>query len=100
MLELRTIHHCTSKVEHVVCINLVCQIRPSYSYIFRMLNCSVAELVMARGLVCPLKAQEFDEVHSRAPRFGRNNSGARELAGGYTRGMAGGGAYMHGVSAS
>lgn len=41
---------------------------------------------MARGLVCPLKAQEFDEVHSRAPRFGRNNSGARELAGGYTRG--------------
>lgn len=39
-----------------------------------------------RGLVCPEKAQEFDELHAQAPRFGRNSSGARELAGGYTKG--------------
>ena len=39
-----------------------------------------------RGLVCPLKAQEFDELHMKAPRFGKNNRGAKELAGGYTNG--------------
>ena len=39
-----------------------------------------------RGLVCPEKAKEFDKIHSRAPRCGRNSSGAKELAGGYTAG--------------
>lgn len=36
--------------------------------------------------MCPLKAQEFDQLHKKAPRFGRNNKGAKELAGGYTSG--------------
>lgn len=42
----------------------------------------------ARGLVCPLRAEEFDKLHAGNPKFGRNNKGARELAGGYTRGEA------------
>lgn len=41
-----------------------------------------------RGLVCPLKAVEFDKLHAKAPKFGRNNKGAKELARGYTNGMA------------
>lgn len=41
---------------------------------------------MERGLVCAQRAKEFDELHATAPRFGRNNRGARELAGGYTIG--------------
>jgi hypothetical protein len=43
-------------------------------------------LVRPRGTVCPVKAEEFDKLHSRAPKFGRHNRGAKELAGGYTSG--------------
>lgn len=41
---------------------------------------------MNRGLVCPEKAQEFDQLHANAPKYGRSNTGAKELAGGYTLG--------------
>lgn len=43
---------------------------------------------MKRGLVCPEKAREFDQLHanSKYPKYGRNNTGAKELASGYTRG--------------
>ena len=40
-----------------------------------------------RGLVCPEKAKEFDELHAQTPKYGRNNAGAKELAGGYTSGQ-------------
>lgn len=33
-----------------------------------------------------MKAAEFDQVHKQAPRWGKNNAGAKELAGGYTKG--------------
>ena len=41
---------------------------------------------MERGLVCPEKAQEFDKLHAKPPKFGRNKRGAKELASGYTGG--------------
>ena len=46
-----------------------------------------AEARMQRGLECPALAEEFDRLHSKAPKFGRQNAGAKELAGGYTRGL-------------
>ncbi len=43
--------------------------------------------VSPRGLVCPAKAAEFDNLHAKAPRkCGRNSAGAKQLAGGYTKG--------------
>ena len=39
-----------------------------------------------RGLVNEEKAKEFDELHAKTPKRGKNNKGAKELAGGYTRG--------------
>ena len=43
---------------------------------------------MQRGLVCEEKAKAFDELHlaPQAPKYGPNNAGAKELAGGYTSG--------------
>lgn len=54
------------------------------------------ELNMERGLVCPVKAQEYDNLHKFTPKYGRQNAGAKELASGYTRSMTlgkGGGAW-------
>ena len=36
--------------------------------------------------VCPLKAAEFDRLHSEAPKSGRKHAGAKELASQYTPG--------------
>lgn len=48
----------------------------------------MSSLGAMRGLVNEEKAKEFDELHARAatPKRGKNNKGAKELAGGYTRG--------------
>lgn len=46
----------------------------------------MSSLGVLRGLVNEEKAKEFDELHTRTPKNGKNNKGAKELAGGYTRG--------------
>ena len=38
---------------------------------------------MKSELVCPLKAQAYDDLHL-TPQFGRLNRGAKELASGYS----------------
>lgn len=64
---------------------LIWQYHVSQAILHRQNAATVVQLVMERGLVCPQKAQEFDQLH-KAPKFGRNNKGAKELANGYTRG--------------
>ena len=34
---------------------------------------------------CPERAVEFDKIHSERPRWGKNNTAAKELASGYTK---------------
>ena len=58
-------------------------------YVLVIYHTYIKEYKLNRDMTfeCPAKAAQFDKAHQNGPRWGKHHAGAKELAGGYTKGL-------------